>query len=213
MNYFTGNLFFSFQSLSMIFFSHYNDVTSVSIYNFPGIPLMSKVSDKIHMGSQASISFSIFSVIDSEALGLPELPYIISHNCCRSPAASFITQTGGLRWVGVQGSPRGILNCVCLELQIDACHHCLSNTFRKNNKSSSSLVYFPIHPAITTGEESSWWSGKITNSESTELDWMRLYHLLHAWLQTRHLTFLSLSKMGLILEVPSEPGLFWRLKR
>ena len=70
MNYFTGNLFFSFQSVSMIFFSpRYDNVTSVSIYNFPGIPLMSKVSDKIHMGLQTSICFSTFSIIDSEVLG------------------------------------------------------------------------------------------------------------------------------------------------
>ena len=139
----------------MIFFSpHYDNVTSVSIYNFPGIPLMSKVSDKIHMGSQASICFSTFSIIDSEALG-PWVPrtYIISHNCCTSPAASFITQTGGLRWVGVQNGPCGILNCVCLEFQIDACHHCFANTFKENNKSPRSLFYFPIHLNITNGKE------------------------------------------------------------
>lgn len=199
----------------MIFFSpHYDNVTSVSIYNFPGIPLMSKVSDKIHMGSQASICFSTFSIIDSEALG-PWVPrtYIISHNCCTSPAASFITQTGGLRWVGVQNGPCGILNCVCLEFQIDACHHCFANTFKENNKSPRSLFYFPIHLNITNGKETSQWNGNTINSESTELDWMRFYRLLHVWLQTRHLTFLSLRKMGLILEAPSEPGLSWRLIR
>lgn len=199
----------------MIFFSpHYDNVTSVSIYNFPGIPLMSKVSDKIHMGSQASICFSTFSIIDSEALG-PWVPrtYIISHNCCTSPAASFITQTGGLRWVGVQNGPCGILNCVCLEFQIDACHHCFANTFKENNKSPRSLFYFPIHLNITNGKETSQWNGNTINSESTELDWMRFYCLLHVWLQTRHLTFLSLRKMGLILEAPSEPGLSWRLIR
>lgn len=193
----------------MIFFSpHYDNVTSVSIYNFPGIPLMSKVSDKIHMGSQASICFSTFSIIDSEALG-PWVPrtYIISHNCCTSPAASFITQTGGLRWVGVQNGPCGILNCVCLEFQIDACHHCFANTFKENNKSPRSLFYFPIHLNITNGKETSQWNGNTINSESTELDWIRFYCLLHVWLQTRHLTFLSLRKMGLILEAPSEPGL------
>lgn len=199
----------------MIFFSpHYDNVTSVSIYNFPGIPLMSKVSDKIHMGSQASICFSTFSIIDSEALG-PWVPrtYIISRNCCTSPAASFITQTGGLRWVGVQNGPCGILNCVCLEFQIDACHHCFANTFKENNKSPRSLFYFPIHLNITNGKETSQWNGNTINSESTELDWIRFYCLLHVWLQTRHLTFLSLRKMGLILEAPSEPGLSWRLIR
>ena len=175
---------------------------------------MSKVSDKIHMGLKASICFSTFSIIDSEALG-PWVPrtYIISHNCCTSPAASFITQTGGLRWVGVQNSPRGILNCVCLEFHIDACHHCFTNTFKENNKIPSSLFYFPIHPNITTGEETSQWNGNIINSELTELDWMRFYRLLCVWLRTRHLTFLSLRKMGLILEAPSEPGLSWRLIR
>lgn len=175
---------------------------------------MSKVSDKIHMGSQASICFSTFSIIDSEALG-PWVPrtYIISHNCCTSPAASFITQTGGLRWVGVQNGPCGILNCVCLEFQIDACHHCFANTFKENNKSPRSLFYFPIHLNITNGKETSQWNGNTINSESTELDWIRFYCLLHVWLQTRHLTFLSLRKMGLILEAPSEPGLSWRLIR
>lgn len=169
---------------------------------------MSKVSDKIHMGSQASICFSTFSIIDSEALG-PWVPrtYIISHNCCTSPAASFITQTGGLRWVGVQNGPCGTLNCVCLEFQIDACHHCFANTFKENNKSPRSLFYFPIHLNITNGKETSQWNGNTINSESTELDWIRFYCLLHVWLQTRHLTFLSLRKMGLILEAPSEPGL------
>lgn len=175
---------------------------------------MSKVSDKIHMGSQASICFSTFSIIDSEALG-PWVPrtYIISHNCCTSPAASFITQMGGLRWVGVQNGPCGILNCVCLEFQIDACHHCFANTFKENNKSPRSLFYFPIHLNITNGKETSQWNGNTINSESTELDWIRFYCLLHVWLQTRHLTFLSLRKMGLILEAPSEPGLSWRLIR
>lgn len=35
---------------------------------------MSKASDKIHRGSQASICFSTFSIIDTRVLRPPELP-------------------------------------------------------------------------------------------------------------------------------------------
>lgn len=56
------------------YFPHYHYVTGISIYNFSGIPLMSKASDKIHKGSQASICSSTFSIIDSGGLRPPELP-------------------------------------------------------------------------------------------------------------------------------------------
>lgn len=79
----------------------------------------------------------------------------------------------------MRDSPRGILNCVCLESQIDACHHCLSNTFKRNNKSSGSPVYFPFYPNVTIGGETSRGSGNITNSESTDLVGIEFYYILH----------------------------------
>lgn len=45
-------------------------------------------------------------------------------------------------------SPRGILNCVCLELRIDACHCCPSNTFKKNSKSLDAWFIFSSAPTL-----------------------------------------------------------------
>lgn len=73
-------------------------------------------------------------------------------------------------------------------------------------KCFSSLMCFPSIPTYL-GEETSWRNGNITNSDTTDLGWIQFYHLLHVWLWTRHLTSLSLNKMGWILEATLEPGL------